>query len=74
MPPSLFYREQAVREQKAADAATLIAVRERCQRAADAWGVLATRSENTQAARAAIAAQKLLDGSNENPDRALASA
>lgn len=46
-----FYREQAAEQQEAADSATLENVRERCQRAADAWSALATRTERV--ARAA---------------------
>ena len=45
MSPSEFYREQAAQQQTAADAATLQNVRDRCERAAKAWGALASRSE-----------------------------
>lgn len=69
MSPSLFYRTQAEQQQAAADTATLQNVRERCQRAADAWMALATRTERSDTARVEAASQKLLDAANENPDR-----
>ena len=40
-----FYRTQAARQQADADAATLDNVRDRSQRAADAWGKLADQLE-----------------------------
>ena len=64
-----FYREQAAQQQLAADNATLENVRERCQRASDAWAVLAERSEYTENARLRAAAEKLLNSLSENPDR-----
>lgn len=65
-----FYRTQALQQQLAADAATLENVRERCQRAADAWMAFALRSERAEAAREhALSAKRLLEGLNENPDR-----
>ncbi len=71
MSPSQFYRAQAVQQQSAADAAILLNVRDRCQRAADAWGALATRSENTDTSRAL---NRLAEDANEIPDRGSASA
>jgi len=67
-----FYRDQAAQQQHAADTATLQNVRERCQRAADAWSVLAERTERADNARVQIASDKLLTAMNENPDRGLA--
>lgn len=46
------YREQALKAQSDADAATLENVRERNQRAADAWTQMADRQERTDRARA----------------------
>ena len=72
MSPFLFYCEQAAQQQQAADAATLENVRERCQRASNAWAALAARSERTENARAKTAAEKLLDAVSEKPDRGFA--
>lgn len=47
------YREYATKAQADADAATLENVRERNQRAADAWLQMADRQERTDRARAA---------------------
>jgi hypothetical protein len=47
------YREYASKAQADADAATLENVRERNQRAADAWLQMAERQERTDRARAA---------------------
>ena len=58
MSPLMFYREQAAQQQLAADAATLDNVRERCQRAADAWLGLANRSERAESARVQVASDK----------------
>lgn len=58
MSPLPFYREQAERQQSAADEATLENVRARCQRAADAWTALADRSERAERAREQAAATK----------------
>ena len=74
MSYSLFYREQAAQQKNAADAATLDNVRERCQRASDAWAILAERSERVQDARLQTASEKLFKASIENPDRELAAA
>lgn len=46
------YRANAEKAQADADAATLENVRERNQRAADAWGQMAERQERTDRARA----------------------
>ena len=59
MSPLIFYREQAAQQQIAADAATLQNVRERCQRAADAWTALADRSERADTTRIQAASDKL---------------
>ena len=48
----IFYREQAAQQQAQADDALLDNVRERCQRAADAWRVLADRIERADTIRA----------------------
>lgn len=72
MSPLSLYHEQARQQQAAADAATLENVRERCQRAADAWSALAARCERSESRRAQIAEDKLLFGISENPDRGLA--
>ncbi len=74
MSPHLFYRDQADQQQVAADNATLENVRNRSQRASNAWAVLATRSERAENARAKSAAEKLLDSVSENPDRGVAAA
>jgi tyrosine-protein phosphatase YwqE len=58
MTPALFYRTQAEQQQIAANAADLENVRERCQRASDAWTALARRSERNEAARSVAAAAK----------------
>lgn len=59
MSPTNFYRTQADQQQQAADDAVLDNVRDRCQRAADAWAALAKRSERNETARATAAAAKL---------------
>lgn len=69
MSPPLFYREQAAQRRAAADAATLRNVRERCQRASDAWVALALRSERTDTARARVAADTLSNAFSPNADR-----
>lgn len=74
MSPSQFYRSQAAEQQLAASAASLLNVRERCQRASNAWAALADRSERSDHARTQTAAEKLLAGLSENPDRGLAAA
>lgn len=51
MSMTLFYRDQAETQQRAADEAALENVRERCQRASDAWSGLAQRSERAEAGR-----------------------
>lgn len=66
------YRDEAVRQRSAAEASTLQNVRERCERAAQAWDALAVRSERADAARSKAASEKLLLNSSENPDRGLA--
>ncbi|MDT7933553.1 MAG: hypothetical protein RQ833_02980 [Sphingomonadaceae bacterium] len=58
MSPIVFYREQAAQQQLAADAAALQNVRERCQRASDAWTALAERSEKSQTFRDTIATSR----------------
>ena len=74
MSPHLFYRHQADQQQVAADNATLENVRDRSQRASNAWAALAARSERAESARAKSAAEKLLDSISENPDRGVAAA
>ncbi|MBU3078849.1 hypothetical protein [Sphingomonas quercus] len=61
-----FYQDQAAKQQLAADAATLENVRERCQRASDAWAALAVRTERTDNARIQAASAKLLTGSGDD--------
>ena len=65
------YREEAARERSAAEASPLQNVRERCERAAQAWDALAVRSEQADAARIKAASDKLLADRSENPDRGL---
>ena len=60
MSPLHFYQEQAAQQKAAADAATLQNVRERCERAADAWSALAARTERSETARLQAASAKLL--------------
>jgi hypothetical protein len=62
MTSTLFYRAQAEQQQQAADDATLENVRERCQRASNAWSALAGRSARTEDARSHAAAEKRADG------------
>lgn len=59
MTTTLFYRAQAEQQQQAADDAALENVRERCQRASDAWSALARRSERNDAGRSHAATAKL---------------
>lgn len=53
MSPLDFYRDQAAKAHADADAATLDNVRDRCLRAAQAWGGMADRIARTDAMRAA---------------------
>lgn len=69
-----FYRQQAEQQQAAADASSLENVRERCQRASDAWVALADRIARVDKARAEATYAKLIRGMSENPDRGLAAA
>lgn len=55
MSPTVFYRAQAEQQQRAADDAVLENVRDRCQRASDAWSQLAARSERADTGRARAA-------------------
>lgn len=66
------YRDEAVRQRLAAEQSTLQNVRERCERAAQAWDALAVRSERADATRIKAAADKLLAAPSENPDRGFA--
>ena len=59
MTTTVFYREQAEQQQRAADDAALANVRERCQRASNAWSALANRSERNDATRILSANEKL---------------
>lgn len=67
-----FYQTQAAQQQLAADTSPLENVRERCQRAADAWTALAVRCERAEIARLQVASDKLLKSQSENPDRGFA--
>lgn len=62
------YRGEAARQRSAAEASPLQNVRERCERAAQAWDALAVRSERADAARIKAASDKLLADTSENPD------
>lgn len=73
MSTSLFYREQAARETRAAGASMLENVRDRCERASAAWTALAERVERADGARAQAVADKLLGSLSENPDRGFVS-
>lgn len=67
----IFYREQAAQQQGEADAALLDNVRTRCQRAADAWRVLADRIERADSLRAtrlADDAALMMPDPDEHPD------
>lgn len=66
------YRDEAARQRSAAEASPLQNVKERCERAAQAWDALAVRSERADAARIKAASDKLLTETSENPDRGLA--
>ena len=68
-----FYREQASRQQSEADAATLANVRDRCQRAADAWTVLADRlqrADDLRGAPGAAGKAGLANGRADGPEPA----
>lgn len=58
MSSTQFYRDQAEHQQQAADDAALENVRDRCQRASDAWSALARRSASNEASRTEAAAVK----------------
>ncbi len=67
----IFYREQEAQQQGEADAAVLDNVRERCQRAADAWRVLADRIERADTMRATRVAENaalMIPDADELPD------
>jgi len=67
----IFYREQAAQQQGEADAAVLDNVRNRCQRAADAWRVLADRIERADTMRATRLAEHsalMEEDPDESPD------
>jgi hypothetical protein len=67
----IFYREQEAQQQGEADAALLDNVRERCQRAADAWRVLADRIERADTMRATRLAENealMVPDADEDPD------
>ncbi len=67
----IFYREQEAQQQGEADAALLDNVRDRCQRAADAWRVLADRMERADTMRATRLAENqalLVPDADELPD------
>lgn len=66
------FRDEAARQRSAAEASPLQNVRDRCERAAQAWEALAVRSERTDAARNKVASDKLLADTSEHPDRGLA--
>lgn len=66
------YRDEAARQRLAAEVSPLQNVRERCERAAQAWDALAVRGERADAARIKAAADKLLVGPSDNADRGLA--
>ncbi|MGI4877238.1 MAG: hypothetical protein ACRYG4_07110 [Janthinobacterium lividum] len=51
MSDLLFYRDQASKQQEDANAAILDNIRERCQRAANAWNSMADRLERTEEMR-----------------------
>lgn len=53
MTPLQFYRAQAAEQKAEAEAAVLQNVRERCQRASDAWAALAAKSEHVANERVA---------------------
>lgn len=59
MSSTIFYREQAGQQQRAADDADLENVRDRCQRASNAWTALAKRSERGDVARSDSAAKHI---------------
>lgn len=60
MSSLMFYREQAELQNVAASAAILPLVRDRCLRAAAAWGELADRAQKTENARIVKAAAEQL--------------
>ena len=68
MSPLQFYKDQAAQQTQAAQRADLENVRVRCERAAQAWIVLATRIERADQTRTKTVAAKLLDTPSENLD------
>jgi hypothetical protein len=67
----IFYREQEAQQQGEADAALLDNVRDRCQRAADAWRMLADRIERADSMRATRLAENealMMPDADELPD------
>ena len=56
-----FYRDQAAEQRIAAQAATLSNVRERCERAANAWDTLAARTDQLETLRSGRSDQTLTD-------------
>lgn len=63
------YRDHAAKAQEAADTATLDNVRDRNQRAADAWLQIADRHERTERARAVREGHSSSDALNDaSPD------
>lgn len=73
MTPLILYRQQAAKEQAAANTAVLDNVRDRSRRAAEAWTKLATQIERTDELRATRHATVEAGGHSvepsENPDR-----
>jgi len=73
MTPLILYRQQAAKEQDAADTAVLANVRDRSRRAAEAWTKLASQTERADELRAtrnlAVDAGGNLREPSENPDR-----
>ena len=73
MTPLILYRQQAAKEQDAADTAVLENVRDRSRRAAEAWTKLASQIERTDELRAtrnmAIDAGENSRGPSANPHR-----
>jgi len=76
MTPLILYRQQAAKEQDAADAAVLENVRDRSRRAAEAWTKLASQIEHADELRAkrqaTVDAGKLANG-DPNHEQAIGS-
>lgn len=68
MSPTEFFTDQAAKQTLAGDQAELQNVRERCQRAAAAWSVLAARERRSDDAREKRRAEREVQQSDQMSD------